>query len=238
MYVRHDVDSSEAPDGPEDRIAKRTAHPCADDRQFRDAQSLDAVTASAQRPGLSPAQIVAAVAEGYRDRAALGERARELQTGRTTVELLSGFDTITSCELWDRIATVASLYLGAVSVPPQTGAPVARLAAIIAEIRPRALATTHWSPLLTSSTMPLRSCWGGTVPGCLVVDNEPLDDDQDEKFHRARHRLADAGDPVTVDSLISMLDRGKGSPRAPISVPESEDALGLLLSASRGGSAA
>jgi fatty acid CoA ligase FadD9 len=84
----------------------------AEDRQFRDAAPLDAVIAAKRQPGLRLAQLVQIVMEGYADRPALGQRARELvtspKTGRTSLRLLPDFETITYRELWARAGAVAS----------------------------------------------------------------------------------------------------------------------------------
>lgn len=60
--------------------------------------------------GLSGA--VAAVMEGYADRPALGERAREAvtdpATGRTSLRLLPHFSTVSYAELWERAGAVAA----------------------------------------------------------------------------------------------------------------------------------
>ncbi|MBY8889043.1 thioester reductase domain-containing protein [Streptomyces sp. PTM05] len=92
--------------------AQRSAHLYATDPQFRAAAPLDAVTEAIRRPGLPLADLVATVMEGYADRPALGERAREPvtdpDTGRTTLRLLGRYDTITYGELWERVGAVAA----------------------------------------------------------------------------------------------------------------------------------
>ena len=84
----------------------------AGDPQFRDSFPLDVVTAAKRQPGLRIAQVVQIVMEGYADRPALGQRARELVTdrasGRRTLRLLPRFDTMTYAELWTRSRALAS----------------------------------------------------------------------------------------------------------------------------------
>ena len=81
------------------------------DEQFRDAWPLAEVVAAKRRPGIRIAGIVQAIMEGYSERPALGQRARELvtdpATGRATLKLLGRFDTITYGELWRRARAVA-----------------------------------------------------------------------------------------------------------------------------------
>jgi fatty acid CoA ligase FadD9 len=95
-----------------DRIGARIAALAADDAQFRDSASAEAVVAAKRRPGLRLAEVVRTVMEGYADRPALGRRARELATdaasGRTTLRLAPRFETLTYAELWRRARATAS----------------------------------------------------------------------------------------------------------------------------------
>lgn len=67
---------------------------------------------AARQPGLRLPQIIETLVNGYADRPALGQRARELTTdpvsGRTTTRLLPAFDTISYGELWERVRALAS----------------------------------------------------------------------------------------------------------------------------------
>lgn len=92
------------------RIARlRTADP-----QFRDSISSAEVVARKTAPGLRLAEVVREVMEGYADRPALGQRARELvsdaATGRKTLRLLPRFETITYRELWARARGAATAW--------------------------------------------------------------------------------------------------------------------------------
>jgi fatty acid CoA ligase FadD9 len=66
--------------GSNDRRQRRTAELYANDLQVRDAIPLEEITAAIRQPGMPILRIVAAVMEGYADRPALGERAKELAT--------------------------------------------------------------------------------------------------------------------------------------------------------------
>ncbi|MFC8381874.1 carboxylic acid reductase [Nocardia sp. NPDC057272] len=94
------------------RRARRIAEAHAADRQFRDTVPNAAVTAAIRKPGLSLGRVVATIMEGYADRPAVGERARETSTdpatGRTTLRLLPAFETISYGELWSRAGAVAT----------------------------------------------------------------------------------------------------------------------------------
>ena len=160
----------------EERLARRIADLYATDQQFADARPSEAITAAIDQPGLRLPQLVRTVMEGYADRPALGQRAvrfvNDGETGRTSVELLPRFETITYRELWDRVGAIATglagdpvrpgdrvcvlgftsvdyttvdmalVQIGAVSVPLQTSAPVAQLRPIVAETEPSVIAAS------------------------------------------------------------------------------------------------
>jgi fatty acid CoA ligase FadD9 len=69
---------------------------------------------AARRPGLRLPAILQTFVEGYADRPALGQRARELvldpATGRTTTRLLPSFETISYGELWSRVRALAAAW--------------------------------------------------------------------------------------------------------------------------------
>src|ERR1700742_1128538 len=94
-----------------ERLAQRRERLYADDAQFSAARPDDAVAESVRRPGLRIAEAMAGVMTGYADRPALGQRAREVitdATGRTSLQLLPRFETISYADLWSRIQAVAS----------------------------------------------------------------------------------------------------------------------------------
>ena len=231
------------------------------DQQFRDAEPVAEVSAAAREPGLRLAQTVATIMEGYADRPALGERSTELvvdpASGRTSLRLRGGFETISYRELWTRVRAIAAewrnhdqrplaagdvvallgftsadyatldlacVYLGAVSVPLQAGASVARLAPIVEETTPGVLAVSieHLDKaveLVLSATWPVR---------VIVFDYHPEVDDEREKFETARQRLS--GTTIAIDSLAAVLERGQAAPSAPMFVPGAdEEPLSLLI---------
>ena len=95
-----------------ERKAGRIERLSAEDPQFRNSFPLEAVVAAKRQPGLRLAQVVRIVMDGYADRPALGQRARELvidpSSGRKALRLLPRFDTMTYRELWSRSRAVAS----------------------------------------------------------------------------------------------------------------------------------
>ncbi|AWT53127.1 thioester reductase-like protein [Mycolicibacterium smegmatis] len=98
-------------DSRQERLARRIAELHATDGQFAKARPVDAVTAAVEQPDMRLHQVVGTVMDAYADRPAIGERAIELVedpvTGRTSVELLPRFDTLTYREVSSRVTALA-----------------------------------------------------------------------------------------------------------------------------------
>ena len=98
----------------EERVARRVAELFDSDAQFRAAAPVPEVIEAVCTPGLRLTEVIETIVEGYADRPALGQRARELVTdagtGRTSVRLLPQFDTITYREFWVRVCAIASAW--------------------------------------------------------------------------------------------------------------------------------
>ncbi|WP_328606797.1 carboxylic acid reductase [Amycolatopsis sp. NBC_00345] len=246
-------------DSQQSRLEHRIAQLYATDSQFADARPIEAVTEASEQPGLRLPQIVQTLMDGYADRPALGQRATRLvedpQTGRTALELLSRFDTITYRETWDRARAIATaltgdpvrpgdrvcvlgfasidyttidlalIRLGAVSIPLQATAPHDRLGPIVAETGPNVLASSLDS-LDDAVELVLA---GPSVKRLIVFDYHPEVDDQRETFEAARTRLAEAGGPVALETLATVLERGRSLPAAPAAVSDEPDPLALLI---------
>jgi fatty acid CoA ligase FadD9 len=180
------------------------------------------------------------------------------QTGRTSVDLLPRFETTSYRELWDRVGAVATalaggpsplvrpgdrvcvlgftsvdytiidvalVLMGAVCVPLQTSAPVTQLRPIVAETEPNVIAAS-----VDYLDDAVELVLTGHAPARLVVfDYHPQVDDQRETVDAARSRLAQAGSPVSVETLADVLDRGKALPAAPVFVADEDDPLTLLI---------
>ena len=240
----------------EERLERRIEDLTANDPQFAAARPDPAVAAALDEPGLRLPQIVATVLEGYADRPALGQRAVEFvkdpKTGRTSLEVLSHFDTITYRELdqrvsalgraltsdsvraGDRVAVlgftsvdfttidVALYQIGAVAVPLQTSAAITQLQPIVTETEPSAIASSV-NQLPDAVELILST---DHQPAKLVVfDYHPEVDDEREAVESARARLT----AVTVEPLADLLERGKGLPATPVVNDSAEDALALLI---------
>ena len=97
-----------------DNLARRIAELSASDSQFAAAEPIPEVVRAARLPGLRLPHIIETFVTAYPDRAALGQRARELVTDpatrRTSVRLLPSFDTITYGDMWARVRAIASAW--------------------------------------------------------------------------------------------------------------------------------
>ena len=112
---RQDIeDLAAGVDAREERLARRTADLYAGDPQFAAAKPDPAVVEAARRPGIRLAEILQIFVDGYANRPALGQRAREFvtdsATGRTSAHLLPRFETISYRELWARVNAIASAW--------------------------------------------------------------------------------------------------------------------------------
>src|ERR1700730_12399149 len=109
----HDTQLPEIDGTRDERLARRVAELYESDPQFRAAAPLPEVIEAACAPDLRLTQIFETIVEGYADRPALGQRARELvpdATGRTSVQLLPRFETTSYREVWDRVRAIASAW--------------------------------------------------------------------------------------------------------------------------------
>ncbi|MGO9225816.1 AMP-binding protein, partial [Mycobacterium sp.] len=216
----------------DERLARRIDDLTANDPQFAAARPDPAITASLEQPGLRLPQIIRTVLEGYAERPALGQRAVEFvkdpATGRTTLETLPRFETVTYRELGERVGALARALtadslkagdracvlgfnsvgyatidmalgqIGAVSVPLQTSAALTQLQPIVAETEPAVIAASV-NQLPDAVELILSGPENGPKPAKLLVfDYHPEVDDEREAFEAARSRLADAGVPVKV----------------------------------------
>ncbi|OKH98955.1 oxidoreductase [Streptomyces sp. CB02923] len=180
-------------------------------------------------------------------------------TGRTTPRLLERFDTITYGELWERVGAVASEWRhhpghavgpgdfvavlgppsaeytvvdlacvrsGAVSVPLQAGASVEQLAPIVAQTGPRLLVVdvAHLDVAIhVAADAP-------SLGRIVVLGHRPGITAHRERLDSARGQLAAQGRGVALDTLASVIERGRTLPPAP-RIPEgsSADALSALI---------
>ncbi|HEY3995689.1 MAG TPA: AMP-binding protein, partial [Mycobacterium sp.] len=238
------------------RIARRVEDLTANDPQFAAARPNPAITQAVEQPGMPLQQIIKTVLGGYADRPALGQRVVDYvtdpATGRTRMELVSRYETVTYGELNERVGALGRAWanesvhagdrvcvlgfnsvdyatidialgqIGAVSVPLQTSASLTQLQPIVAETEPSLIASSVAQ--LRDAVELIRS--GDHKPSKLVVfDYHPQVDDEREAVEDARARLSGIG----VETLADVLQRGKELPDAPVTTGADEDPLALLI---------
>jgi fatty acid CoA ligase FadD9 len=249
-------------DDRDQRIARRIADLYATDQQFAAARPDEAITAAINRPGVRMPELVRTVMEGYADRPALGQRAvhfvTDPKTGRTSLELLSGFDTISYREVWDRVGRIAGALAGDSAHPVRSGDRVAIIGFTSVDYTTIDLALIQLGavsvPLQTSVPLTqLRPIVAETEPNVLaasiehladavelaltgqapkrliVFDYHPRVDEHRAAFDAAKARLVDAGSKMIVEILSEVLDRGGALPTAPIFGCGEDDPLTLLI---------
>ncbi|ODR06901.1 oxidoreductase [Mycolicibacillus koreensis] len=227
------------------------------DPQFAAAQPSPSVAAAVEEPGLTLAQTIQTVLDGYADRPALGQRKVEFvtdATGRTGVAALPEFETITYRELSDRVAAVAATWR-AESVAPGDRVTVLGFTSVDYTVVDIALATTG------AVSVPLQTSAAPAQLAPIVAETEPvvfaasvnnlsdavplvhdapsvtrlvvfdyLDrvDEHREALESARTGLADTA--VVVETLADVAARGATLPPAPASpADDSDDSLALLI---------
>ncbi|OBG65862.1 carboxylic acid reductase [Mycobacterium sp. E3339] len=241
----------------DERLDRRIDDLTATDPQFAAARPNPAIEAALEQPGLRLPQVIRTVLDGYADRPALAHREVEFVTdpasGRTRLELLPRFETITYGQLGDRVAALGRAWandevrvgdrvcvlgfnsldyatidmalatISAVSVPLQTSASLTSLQPIVTETEPTVIAAS-------ANQLPdaVELILSGHRPAKLVVfDHHPEVDDEREAVASARTRLADAG--VAVETLAEALERGRTLPDTPLPTSDEADPLALLI---------
>jgi fatty acid CoA ligase FadD9 len=172
--------------------------------------------------------------------------------GRTVAKLLPHFETVNYRELWNRVTAlsnaftgvqpgdrvailgfasidytvidIATIPLGAVSVPLQTSAPLTALRPIVAETQPAVIASS-----IDYLDDAVELTLTGHAPHTLIVfDYHPEITDHREAFDTARARLADSGSQVVVETLQDAVTRGKTLPANAAAHRDAAD-LALLI---------
>jgi fatty acid CoA ligase FadD9 len=168
----------------QERVERRIADLYANDPQFRNAEPIADVIEAASRPGLRLAEILQTLVDGYADRPALGQRARELvtetTTGRTVDSLLPHFDTITYREVWDRVRAIATDLHNDPTAPVKAGDFIATVGFSSPDYLTVDLASNYLGlvsvPLQHNAPVSqLRPIVAETEPTVIAVDAEYLD---------------------------------------------------------------
>jgi fatty acid CoA ligase FadD9 len=222
----------------QERVARRVADLYAHDGQFAASKPNPAVLEAARRPGLRLAEILQTFIDGYADRPALGQRARELvtdpATGRTSTRLLPRFDTISYRELWAQVKATASAWdqdsIGAGDFVATIGfasPDYLTVDLVCSYLGLVSVPLQHTAPLaqlrpIIAEVQPRVVAVGAeyldlavesavssdSLHHLVVFDHRPNDDGHRESLERARRRLHDAGRPVVVETLAEVIERG------------------------------
>jgi fatty acid CoA ligase FadD9 len=238
------------------KLAQRVGDLLANDAQFAAAMPDENICETILRPGISWSELMRAVAEGYPDRPALGQRATRIVTteGCRRLELLPRYDTVTYRELWQRVTAIAAaLSDGFVG----SGDRVATLGFCSVDYT----AVDMSVPLLGGVSVPLHAGAPVSQLQTMVDEAEPsviacsaeyldagvtlaiegsrpqlvlvFDFHHDVDAHRdaleaARCRLADGGGRVRLETLSQTVERGRGLP-APPGPAADDDRLAVIV---------
>ncbi|MFJ9565126.1 carboxylic acid reductase [Streptomyces fuscichromogenes] len=124
------------------------------------------------------------------------------------------------------VLDLACLRLGAVAVPLQSSAAVARLRPIVTETEPRVVAAS--ADVLDKAVELVLS--SDAAPRLVVFDHHPEADDERESLEVARGQLEDAGH-TAVDTLTAVIERGSAIAPPPLHHPAAadDDSMRLLI---------
>ncbi|HEY2504622.1 MAG TPA: carboxylic acid reductase [Mycobacterium sp.] len=245
-----------------ERVSQRIDQLSSDEEQLRNAKPDLSLQEAARRPGLRLPQILEMFVEGYADRPALGWRARSLTTdpatGRTTVQLLPRFDTMTYRDLWANVRAIATAWRRDAENPVTPGDFVATvgfaspeyltldlvcgyLGLVSVPLQQSAVAS-RLQPIIAEVeprviaagaqylNLVVEAALGSTSLRRLVVfDYEPKVDDQRENLERARAKLADAGMAVTIETFDELVERGHAFTPEPMYTGETDERLAMIL---------
>jgi fatty acid CoA ligase FadD9 len=183
--ARQDIDGYRGPDGTrEERRDRRIADLYASDPQFRAARPIPELGDAARAPGRRLAPMLQSLVQGYADRPALGERARELvtdpATGRTSTRLLRRFETMTYSDLWARVGAIAAAWRQDPTYPVNPGDVVAMVGFASSEYLMLDLVCAHLGlvtvPLQHNAAVSqMRPIIAEVEPRVLAVSAEYLD---------------------------------------------------------------
>ncbi len=145
----------------------------AEDEQFKAALPRAEVINAKQWPGLRLAEIIQIVMEGYSNRPAIGERARELVTdpvsGRGTLRLLNRFETRSFGELWALARLTAADWHHDPRHPVRPGDFIAVLGFASGDYAAMALAAVH----IGAVNVPLQATAPARQLADIITETEP-----------------------------------------------------------------
>lgn len=240
------------------QLAERIAALRTDDREFAGAIPDAAVAEAMQHAGGLVATMSVAMS-AYAERPALGRRARSVRTdpatGRTSVELLPRFDTVTYGELWTRVGALTHAWRDGVSGGFRTGDFVAVLGftgidyatvdlacmvlGAVSVPLPRTPSATQLAPIVDETRPRILASdveslglavdvvlRADSVERLVVLDHDERVDDHREAFGEATERLRGR---ATVVTLGEDVERGRGRPAVDIRADGDPERLAGLI---------
>ncbi|TGD71826.1 NAD-dependent epimerase/dehydratase family protein [Mangrovimicrobium sediminis] len=169
---RDPLQGNQGADAEREKQAQRFLQLHAEDAQFRDAMALEAVNEAKRQPGLRLAEVVKIVMEGYAERPALGQRAREIVTdpasGRSTIRLLPRFETVSYAQLWRRACTLAAEWHSDADAPLRAGDFLAILGFASVDYATNILAGIH----LGATLVPLQTSAPASNHAAILAETE------------------------------------------------------------------
>lgn len=255
--------SSAGPITPErERVAERIRELAAGDAQFRNAEPDLSLQQIARQPGLRLPQILELFVEGYADRPALGWRARSPRTdpvtGRTAMQLLPRFDTMTYRELWANVRAIAGAWRHDAADPVSPGDFVATVGfaspeyltldlvcgylGLVAVPLQHNTTASRLRPILEEVEAPILTAGVGyldlaveaasgspSLRRLVVFDYQPEVDEHREALQRARANLAAAGMAVRIETLDEIIERGRSLPPEPFYTGDTDQRLAMIM---------
>jgi fatty acid CoA ligase FadD9 len=244
------------------QVAERIRTLDAHDEQFWTTKPDSALQRAARQPNLRLPQILKIFAEGYADRPAVGWRARSLSTdpatGRTSMQLLPRFDTMTYRRLWANVGAIAGAWRHDPTNPVAPGDVVATVGFASAEYLTIDLVCGYLGlvavPLQHNTTasrlkpiidevepsvlaggvgyldLAVEAALGSSSLRRLVIfDYLPEVDEQREAVERAQAKLARAGMAVTIETLDEVIERGQSQPPEPMFTGDTDERLAMIM---------
>ncbi len=233
------------------------------DPQFRAALPIESAAKAVLQHGISLAELMAVVAEGYADRPALAQRAMSVVTNGTRQlrVALPRYETISYAELWRATTAVAAALhgdpvqsgdrvatLGAPSVGYTTfDMAIARLGAVsvplhagapLRMLQPVVDETEPCALACSAEHLATAVALGLACPSIdrlVVFDYDGRDDDHHDTLASAREDLAAAGGRIDLETLAEVVDRGVTLPGPPSSPPQPERLAAIIYTSGSSG---
>ncbi|WP_436771872.1 carboxylic acid reductase [Yinghuangia sp. YIM S09857] len=218
-----------------------------EDAQLRNAVPLESATAAFRDSAGSLAASVQLLMQAYAERPALGRRATRAvadpASGRTTLELLPRFETITYAEMWEQAGAVSAEWARDPGHPVGDGDFVAMYGFTSADYTvldlaclrsgavsvplPSGAPAARLLPVVDDTAPRILAASAEVIdqavelvlssasnPRLVVFDLRPEADGERERFEAARARLAAAG-LTAIDTLTAVIARGRTLPPVP-----------------------